>query len=76
MIRHYYKRRLKLLWNEPKDESGGFYQGYYGDAVGSGEEINIPGRGTHQELYLFRLPIDDCYLPPDSDLSVPTMGQN
>jgi hypothetical protein len=74
LIHFFYKRRLKLLWNEPKDENGGLYQGYYGDAVGSGEEINIPGRGIYPELYLFRLPIDDCYLPPNSDLSVITMG--
>jgi hypothetical protein len=74
LIHFFYKRRLKMLWHEPKDENGGFYEGYYGDAVGSGEEINIPGRGIYPELYLFRLPIDDCYLSPDSDLSVITMG--
>jgi hypothetical protein len=74
LIHFYYKRRLKLLWNESKDEAGGFYEGFYGDAVGSGENINIPGRGLHPELYLFRLPIDDCYLPKDSDLSIITMG--
>jgi hypothetical protein len=74
LIHFFYTRRLKMLWNEPKDEQGGFYEGYYGDAVGSGEEINIPGRGIHPELYLFRLPIDDCYLPPDNDLSIITMG--
>lgn len=74
LIHFFYKRRLKMLWHEPKDENGGFFQGYYCDAVGSGEEINIPGRGIYPELYLFRLPIDDCYLPPDSDLSVITMG--
>jgi hypothetical protein len=74
LIHFFYKRRLKMLWHEPKDENGGFFQGYYGDAVGSGEEIEIPGRGIYPELYLFRLPIDDCYLPPDSDLSVITMG--
>lgn len=74
LINFYYRRRLKLLWNESKDETGGFYEGYYGDGVGSGENINIPGRGLHPELYLFRLPIDDCYLPKNSDLSIITMG--
>jgi hypothetical protein len=75
LIYFYYKRRLKMLWYEPNDEiHGGYYQGYYGDAVGSGQTINIPGRGIYPELYLFRLPIDDCYMLPDSDLSIITMG--
>ena len=78
LIHFYHKRRLKLLWNEPKDIVGGpnagYYEGYYGDGLGSGENIYIPGRGDHIELYLFRLPVDDCYLPPDSDLSIITMG--
>lgn len=74
LIYFFYKRRLKLLWNESKDENGGYYEGYYGDAVGSGENIHIQGRGLHPELYLFRLPIDDCYLPKNSDLSIITMG--
>lgn len=74
LINYFYKKRLNLLWNEPKDEFGGYYQGYYGDGVGSGKDINISGRGIYPELYLFRLPIDDCYLPQDSDLSLISMG--
>ncbi len=74
LIRFYYKRRLKTLWTDQKDETGGVYEGYYGDGVGSGEEINIPGRGIYPELYLFRLPIDDCYLAPNTDRSIITMG--
>ena len=74
LIYFYYKRRLKLLWNDSKDEHGGYYEGYYGDGIGSGENILIPGRGLHPELYLFRLPIDDCYLQKNSDLSIITMG--
>jgi hypothetical protein len=74
LIHFFYKRRLKMLWNEPKDENGGFFEGYYGDAVGSGYDIKIEGRGIYPELYLFRLPIDDCYLPKDSDLSIISMG--
>jgi hypothetical protein len=78
LIRFFYKRRLKLLWHEPKDittgPNAGYYEGYYGEGVGSGEDILIPGRGFHPELYLFRLPIDDCYMPPYSDLSIITMG--
>ena len=74
LIYFFYIHRLDLLWNEPSDETGGYYTGYYGDGVGSGENIYIPGREHHPEKYLFRLPIDDCYLPPDADLSIITMG--
>lgn len=74
LIHFFYKRRLNLLWNEPKDENGGYYQGYFGNALGSGHDILIKGRGLHPELYLFRLPIDDCYLEEDCDLSIITMG--
>jgi hypothetical protein len=74
LIYFFYNNRLNLLWSEPSDEASGFYQGYYGDGVGSGENIYIPGRGDCPELYLFRLPIDDCYIPPDADLSLITMG--
>lgn len=78
LIYFFYTRRKKLLWIEPKDIvhglNEGVYEGYYGDGLGSGENINIIGRGEYPELYLFRLPIDDCYLPPDSDRSIITMG--
>lgn len=77
LIRFFYKRRLKMLWNEPKDDSNGYYEGYYGEAVGSGENIEAKGagiKGICPELYLFRLPIDDCYLSPDSNKSIISMG--
>lgn len=78
LIYFFYTRRKKLLWIESKDIvegiNEGVYEGYYGDGLGSGDNINIIGRGEYPELYLFRLPIDDCYLPPDSDKSIITMG--
>jgi hypothetical protein len=42
--------------------------------VGSGENINIIGRGECPEKYLFRLPIIDCYLEKDYNKSIITMG--
>jgi hypothetical protein len=74
LIHFFYRKRLSLLWTDPKDEVGGYYQGYYGDALGNGEDIHIMGRGDYPELYLFRLPVDNCYLYPNSDLSIITMG--
>ena len=75
LIRYFYTKRLNMLWIDQKNENHGHYiQGYYGDAVGSGEDILITGRGIYPESYLFRLPIFDCYLENDSDMSLITMG--
>lgn len=74
LIYFFHKKRLNMLWTEPVDDVGGYYEGYYGDAMGSGENINIVGRGMHPELYLFRIPIFDCYLEKDHDMSIITMG--
>lgn len=75
LIRYFYNKRLNMLWTDPVDENHGYHlQGYYGDAVGSGEEILIIGRGTYPESYLFRLPIYDCYLQKGNDMSIISMG--
>ncbi len=74
LIHYFYINRLKNLWTEPSDENGGYYQGYYDMLVGSGENINIIGRGECPEKYLFRLPIIDCYLEKDYNKSIITMG--
>jgi hypothetical protein len=78
LIYIFYKGRLKKLWIPPKDIVGGMdegqYEGCYGEAVGCGEDLDIPTRGKFPESYNFRIPIDDCYLPPDSDKSIPSMG--
>lgn len=67
---YYYANRYKGLWNP---STGGF-QGYYGDFVGTGKSIKIKSRGANPEKYLFRLPIVDCYLPPNHKFSTVTMG--
>lgn len=67
---YYWFNRYKGLYNPPQDE----YQGYYGDLIGSGSSIHIKSRGTNPEKYLFRLPIIDCYLPPNHNYSIITMG--
>jgi hypothetical protein len=74
LIYYYYIKRLDKLWCEPKDEAGGYFQGWYDDGVGSGKDMFLTSRGSYKELYLFRLPVHDCYLPPNHDMSIITMG--
>jgi len=74
LINYYYKKRLNMLWNEQKSQGGIQYSGYFGDALGSGENIFIKGRGYFPELHLFRLPVDDCYLSKNYDMSIVTLG--
>jgi hypothetical protein len=72
LIHYFYIKRLEGLWHEPVDEKAGYYAGYYGEMVGS--NLHIEGRGSYAELYLFRLPIVDCYLQNGHDFSIITMG--
>lgn len=74
LIRYYYLNRLKGLWVEPVDEVSGYYEGYYDCHVGAGENIEIQSRGECPEKYLFRVPVQDCYLTPDHNHSFITMG--
>jgi hypothetical protein len=74
LYRFYMKNRTNGLWNPPTNDSSGYYQGYYGDLVGSGINININNRGSYPEKYLFRLPIVDCYLHKNHNHSLITMG--
>jgi len=75
LIKHFHTKRLDKLWKEPIDEQGGYYSGYYDDAVGLGEDFNFTGRGgSHPEWYLFRLPIIDCYLTIDHNKQFITLG--
>ncbi len=67
---YYFTNRFKGLWNPPADQ----YQGYYGDLVGTGKNLEIKSRGDNPEKYLFRLPIIDCYLPLKHNYSIITMG--
>ncbi len=65
-----FANRYKGLWNPPNDG----FQGFYGDLVGSGIKMEVKSRGENAEKYVFRLPIIDCYLPPEHNLSFITMG--
>lgn len=70
LYNYYYSNRFKGLWNPP----AGQFEGYYGDLVGTGTNLEIKSRGANPEKYLFRIPIIDCYLPPEHNLSIITLG--
>jgi hypothetical protein len=70
LYNYYFENRYKGLWNP----SEGQYEGYFGDMLGTGFQINIKSRGCHPEKYLFRIPIIDCYLPANHNYSIITMG--
>lgn len=74
LIKFFHLRRLDGLWKKESNDNTGIYQGYYDDAVGAGENIEIKGRGMFPERYLFRLPIYDCYLTDDHNSNFITMG--
>lgn len=74
LIKHFHTKRLDKLYVMPKDETGGFYEGYYDDGVGAGEQFYVEGRGHHPEWYLFRLPINDCYVTEDHNRQHITFG--
>ena len=70
LIYYFYSRRLKYLWNISNND----YTGHYGDAVGNGPDFYIPGRGKHNDWYLFRLPILDGYISSKEWNQNVTMG--
>lgn len=74
LIYYFYTHRLDGLWKDAVDTPEGFYEGYYDMLVGSGEELEVVGRAKYTELYLFRLPILDCYLTSEHNKSFITMG--
>lgn len=74
LVNYFAEYCLKNLWHDQVDETGGIYEGYHGDLLGSGDDMFVKGRGYYTELYLFRLPIVDCYMPKDCNLSLITMG--
>jgi hypothetical protein len=73
LMYYFYTNRLINLWDEPQDEQGGYYQGRYGDIVGTGENMDVISRGSWAHKYLFRLPID-CYLHKGHNPNLITMG--
>jgi len=70
ILKHIYYSKLNGLWIDSSDN----FQGYYGDNLGAGNNIEIISRGIYPERYLFRLPITDCYVKKGQKLSVITMG--
>ena len=74
LLQHIYQNRLKGLWIEESDEENGFYEGYYGEGVGAGEDFAIIGRGIYPERHIFRLPVPNCYLKKTHRMSLITMG--
>lgn len=71
---NFYYNRLRLLWIDGEIIDGIKYEGYYGDGLCSGEDLYVSSRGISKHMYLFRLPIIDCYLTKDFDYSIITMG--
>jgi hypothetical protein len=74
LIYYYLTKILTKLWVQPVDEKGGYYEGYYDDGAGGGDDFYLPSRGHHPEWYLFRLPIIDCYLTNDHNKQFITLG--
>lgn len=74
LIKYYYTKRVDKLWVHPRDETQGYYEGYYDDGVGAGDEFFLAGRGSHPEWYNFRIPIIDCYLSKDHNKQFITFG--
>lgn len=74
LIKTFYTNRLNNLWVNPSNDSNGYYEGYYDDALGIGDTFFVSGRGHFNEWYIFRLPIVDCYLSKDHNLQMITMG--
>ncbi|ARF09457.1 hypothetical protein Indivirus_1_80 [Indivirus ILV1] len=74
LIWHFLTKLLNKLWVQPSDEKGGYYEGYYDDGAGAGDDFYLPSRGHHPEWYLFRLPITNCYLTIDHNNQYITFG--
>ena len=70
----FWKKRLSNLWIVENDSQEGFYEGYFGSGLGSGENFYIVGRGAHPERYIFRIPIIDIYLTDDHNEQITTLG--
>jgi len=74
LVYYFYSKRLDGLWKNAEDTKDGYFEGYYDRFVGSGKDMEIIGRDKYPELYLFRLPILDCYLTEEHNQSVVTIG--
>lgn len=75
LIECFYCNRMNGLLEGETDEgaTGGYYEAVPGDGLGAGEEMNT-SRGSYPELFLWRVPINDCYLEPGLPRSIPLKG--
>jgi len=74
LAKNIYYNRYRLLWNPPEIVNYITYGGYYGDGLLAGDDLYIQSRGIHKHMHPFRLPIIDCYLEKDFNMSIITMG--
>ena len=75
LIECFYHNRMNCLLSNELDEGahGGYYEAVPGDALGAGEDMET-SRGNYPELFLWRIPINDCYLENGLSRSVPLKG--
>jgi len=75
LIECFYHNRMNCLLSNELDEGahGGYYEAVPGDALGAGEDMETC-RGNYPELFLWRIPINDCYLESGLSRSVPIKG--
>jgi hypothetical protein len=69
LIYFFYTNRLRHIYVHGSYNTSG----HLGDAIGQYPNFKIPGRGSHPEWYLFRLPLTDCYTEKNN-LKYVTMG--
>lgn len=69
LVNYFYVNRLRHIYTH-----GNINQtGLFGDAIGKYPNFFLPGRGSNPQWYLFRLPINDCYIDK-KNLKYITMG--
>ena len=75
LVECFYCNRMNGLLENELDEgiAGGYYEAVPGDGLGAGEDMEI-SRGSYPELFLWRLPINDCYLEVGLSRSIPIKG--
>ena len=74
LIKYFYTSRLNKLYAGETEDNSGYYQGYYDDGVGCGQDFFLSGRGHHPEWYVFRLPNMDCYNQVGQSYQLITFG--
>ena len=70
LINYFYRKRLTGLWIDQTE----YFSGGYDYAVGAGENLSQNEYSDKRQDYVFRLPIVNCYLLQNTNLSTITMG--